>query len=261
MPDKNRENFVVQQFLELYNSDRGTNYAVVARPEENPEMAGTYDFLCEDEEAPGNRLAIEEKSLHLSAINVRDNNMIWQLLAQVKRQVEEKGIIGDRRYLFFPDFRTTPKKKDMGKYVEKLTGIVERAIREHCHADVQRPISLAVGDLECLTSLRLISARENSGSSLDFPFHVESNMSRNVPNDILNSLLYVVVRANSSLQVPKQEGATTVLLVTDYLAFGEARAFRQAMASIPLGLHEQIDKIFMVGGNVSNNPCSVYAIK
>jgi hypothetical protein len=96
---------------------------------------------------------------------------------------------------------------------------------------------------------------------LDFAFHVQSSQSRNVPNDILNAVLYVVVSADSSLQIPKQEGATTVLLATDYLAFGDVQAFRQAMGSIPLELHEHIDKVFVVGGNVSNNSCSVYAIK
>lgn len=261
MPDKDRENLVVQRFLELYNSDRGTKYVVVARPEEDPKIAGTYDSLCEDEGAADNRVAIEEKSLHLSPINARDNKVIGQLLAQVEERVAEKGIIGNRQYCFFPDFRTTPKKKDRGKYVGKLAEIVERAIREHCKTDVRRSIDLPLVGLDCMKSLTLISARENSGSSVDFPFHVQSNQSRNVANDILNAVLYVVVSANSSLKIPKQQGATTVLLVTDYLAFGDTRAFRQAMGSIPLELHAHIDKVFMVGGNVFDDSCSVYAIK
>jgi len=261
MPDKKREEFATDVFLGEYHRRTGKHYRVVARPEEDEGLTGTYDFLCQDGNSKSDYLAIEEKSMHLSSSNVRDNNVIRQLLAKVKEQVAEKGIIGNKRYCFFPDFATTPKKKDRGKYVEKLVDIVERAIREHCHADVRKPISLPVGGLDCLKSLRLISARENSGSSLNFPFHVQSNMSRNVPNDMLNALLGVVVSANSSLQIPKQEGAKTVLLVTDCLAFGDGQAFRQAMDSIPLELHECIDEAFVVGGGVPNNSCSVYAIK
>lgn len=261
MPDKKREEFVTNVFLGEYRRRTGKRYRVVGRPEEDEGLTGTYDFLCQEDNSKSDYLAIEEKSMHLSSINVRDNNVIRQLLAKVKEQVAEKGIIGNKRYCFFPDFTTTPKKKDRDKYVEKLAHVVERAILEHCQTDVRKSISLPVGNLDCLKSLRLISVRENSRSSLDFPFHVHSNRSWNVSNDILNALLAVVVSGNSSLEIPKQEGAKTVLLVTDFLAFGDGQAFREAMDSIPSEFHECIDEAFVVGRNLSDDSCSLYRIK
>ncbi|KPL01117.1 MAG: hypothetical protein AMJ91_01550 [candidate division Zixibacteria bacterium SM23_73_3] len=261
MADKKREKFVTNLFLGEYRRGTGKHYRVVGRPEEDKGLTGTYDFLCQEDNSKSSYLAIEEKSMHLFSINVRDNKVIGLLLEQVREKVAQKGIVGNKRYCFFPDFTSTPKKKDRDKYVEKFADLVERAILEHCQTGVRKSISLPAGDLDCLKSLRLISARESSCSSLDFPFHVHSNRSWNVPNDILNALLAVVVSGNSSLEIPKQEGAKTVLLVTDFLAFGDGQAFQEAMDSIPPELHECIDEAFVVSRSLSNDSCSLYRIK
>jgi len=261
MPDKKREASVADLFLGEYHRGTGKHYRVIGRPEEEMRLAGTYDFLCQEDNSKASYLAIEEKSMHLSSINVRDNSVIRLLLARVTEKLVGRGIIGSRRYCFFPDFITAPKKKDRDKYVEKLVDVVQRAILKHCQTDVRKAISLPVEDLDCLKSLRLISVRENSCGSLDFPFHVDSNRSWNVSNDILNALLAVVVSGNWSLEIPKQAGIKTVLLVTDFLAFGDGQAFREAMDSIPLELHECIDEAFVVGRNLSKDSCYFDRIK
>jgi|GEM_PF-1312020 len=262
MPDKKREEFVTSLFLDEYHRHVGKRYKVVGRPEQDEALAGTYDFLCQEENSKSSSyLAIEEKSMHLSPVNVRDATVVGSLLEQVKQEVAGKRIIGDRRYYFFPDFTTAPKKKDKDKYVEKLAGVIERAVLDYSQVDVHSSITLSVPDLDCLKSLRLMSARESSCGSLELPFHVASNASWNVRDDILNALRAVVVSGNCSLEIPKQEGARTVLLVTDFLAFGDGPAFREAMDSIPPELHQSVDEAFVVGGNLSTDSCSLYRIK
>jgi hypothetical protein len=261
MPDKNRENFIVQEFLDLYNSEYGTKYRVVDRPEDNLEMPGTYDFLCEDKEVTANRLAVEEKSLHKSSVNVRDNKLVGQLLSEVEARVKAKENLVGKQWWFYLGFANPPKGKDRERYIQKLTDIVERTIRENKETPVVKPINLVREGLDCIRSFKLVSARDSSVGDLHFPFNVKSNESRDVSRDILNSLAGIVIGANSSLEIPKREGAKTALVITDCLAFGDGQAFRQAMCSIPLELHEHIDEAFVVSKNVFDDSYSSYRIK
>jgi hypothetical protein len=261
MPDKKREDFIVQKFLDLYNSECGTKYRIVDRPEEHPEMPGTYDFLCEDKEVTANQLAVEEKSLHKSSINVRDNKLVGQLLAEVEARVKVKGNLGGKQWWFYLDFVDPPKRKDRERYIQKLTDIVERTIQVNKEMPVLKPVNLDREGLDCIRSFNLVSTRDSSVGDLHFPFGVQSNESRDVSGDILNALAGIVIGANSSLEIPKREGAKTALVITDYLAFGDGQTFRQAIGSIPLEFHEHIDEAFVVNKNVFDDSYSSYRIK
>ncbi len=248
MPDKKREEFFIKLFLEDYNSHTGKHYTVVARPDDEREVTGTYDFLCKDNNSTGDYLAVEEKSLNKCTENVRDNKEIQQIVCEVKRILDEKGILcNDKGYRFFLELKNAPPTNERRRYAQKIAECVEQTVESKIAKDIQGEVTFNVEGYDCIKRFRLM--RVNESRKVEFYFAPESNESRDLLDDTFNAVARILENSNSKLKIPKEEGKRVILLITNdwnnFVAVDE-RNIREAMESIEEQWHKDIDEIFFI---------------
>lgn len=208
MPDKEIEEVFLQKFLRHYNSLIGKQYIKDCRPEERKDVAGTYDFLCKDKNSTGDYLAVEEKNLNKSSENARDREEILKFVTEVKRIINEKGVLHDNpySYTFYLDFEKAPKINEKTKYIQKIAEIVEQAINENKDADGCNGVTFNLEGYKCIKRFSLIGLRRSKTGEVFFPFHAVSHASRDLSDDMFNALSKIIENSNSQLETPKEEG-------------------------------------------------------
>jgi hypothetical protein len=246
MPDKKIEEFFRDLFLDHYNTLTGKHYEFVRRPEEDRPVVEHYDFLYKERHSENDYLAVEEKTLRKSKKNVRDSEVILRLVNGVQQEIKEKGLLSDRDYIFYLDFDSAPKKNELDIYFQKIVDIVEQAIHETRNTDICKQIDFELKGYNCIKRFRLLSNHKSKRGNILFPFHSASNFSRDISGDTLNALSKILVEGDSQLKIPKKEGRKTILLIINCLVLGDEHTIREAMQSIPLELHENVDEIFLV---------------
>jgi len=244
MPDKEREEFFINLFLEDYNTRAGKHYAVVGRPEEEAELTGTYDFLCEDSNSAGDYLAVEEKSLRKSTENVRENVEIAETVAEVNRVLSEKGLFWNKEYLFHLEFRNVPATRERTKYAEKIARVVEEAINKNKDADARQRVLLDVDGCDSIKKFYLLGTHKRP--KVTFGFAPESNVSWDVQADTFQAVCQILENSNRKLKAPKQEGKKTILLISNYFIIVDEQNVREATECMEEQCHQNIDEIFFV---------------
>ena len=247
MPDKKREEFFINLFLEDYNLRTGKRYITVGSPEDDKELTGSYDSLCEDKNSTGDYLAVEEKSLNKSTENVRDNVEIGEIVAEVNRVLNEKRLFYNKEYLFNLEFRNAPRSRERDKYAQKIAELVEEAINQNKDADIHNQVIFNVKGYDSIKKFSLFKTHKSQ--KVIFGFSPESNFSKDLFADTFSTLSKIIENADSQLRIPKREGKKTILLITnDWNNFiiVDERNIKEAMDALDEHSHKHINEIFFI---------------
>ncbi len=244
MPDKKREEFFTNLFLEHYNTVNGKQYEIECSPEDTDDITGTYDFLCKEKNSTGDYLAVEEKSLRKSTENVRENVQVAEIVTEVHRILSEKGLLYNKEYLFHLEFKNAPAPRKRKKYAEKIAEVVEEAINQNRNADVRREVVLNADGCDSIKRFTLLET--NKKPKVAFGFAPESNVSWDVQADAFQSVWKTIRDSNHKLQAPKQEGNKMILLITNYFIVVDEQNVQQAVECLEQQWHDNIDEIFFV---------------
>jgi hypothetical protein len=263
MPDKEIEEFFLQQFLKHYTSVVGKQYIEDCRPEEREDVAGNYDFLCKDEGLKGVDLAVEEKTLRKSKENVRDSKEIREMIDEVNKILDEKHLpYNGRKYIFYLDFKNAPKINERARYVQKIVESAEQAINENKDTGICKESSFDIQGYDCIKRFCLSGAYKDKNPKSIFPFHTESNFSWDLSRDTLKALLQIIDYGNSQLKIPREEGKKTALLIIIYWPLvDDKQEIRNAMKCIHPTNHEHIDEIFSLSRRGFEDEYDIHKIK
>jgi len=244
MPDKKREEFFIDLYLRDYNSQTGKHYTIIARPEDDNSIPGTYDFLCEDKNSVGDYLAIEEKSLCKSTENVRDNVELAEIVSEVGRILVEKDRFYNKEYHFDLEFKTGPPLKERLEYANKIAEAVEEAIKRDMDPDMRNRLPLKVEGCDLLKKFYLLKTHKRP--KVTFTFAPESNVSWDVQAETFQATCEVVENSNIKLNLPKQEGKKTILVITNYFILVDEENVRDAVDCLDDRSHQNIDEIIFI---------------
>jgi len=263
MPDKKREEFFTNLFLQYYNAITGKQYVKVGSPEDRRDnITGTYEFLCKETNSKSDYLAIEEKSLNKSKENVRDNKEIREIKSGVERILEDKHILVNKEYRFLLEFKNVPGKNERDRYVSKIAESIEKAMARHKGCDICDPVTLNIGGYDCIKEFRLISVLEGKGIVLGSS--AESSESTDVEADTSERMAKIFENSNKKLDLPTREGKKTILLITnDWDNFVGADQYNvvDAMEHIDRRNHEHIDEIFFINKRNLEDGYDIHKVK
>lgn len=262
MPDKEREKFFTNLFLEHYNTVNGKHYEIGCSPEDKDDITGTYDFLCKDKGLQGVDLAIEEKSLNKSTENVRDNEEIRKIVTEVNRILHKKGLFYNEKYLFDLGFGNAPKAIEREKYAQKIADLVEQKMNEDINADIHNQVALNIQGCDSIKRFNLVNTQKTQ--KVVFAFSPESNLSKDVQADAFEALSKIIDNSNSKLKIPKGEGKQTVLLITsdwnNFILVDEHNII-DALQFLEEQRHKYIDEIFFVNKRSFENRFDIHKVK
>jgi len=262
MPDKKREEFFRDLFLDHYNTLTGKDYEFLRRPEEDKSVVEHYDFLCKERYSENDYLAIEENRLIKSTENMRDNKEIEEIKSGVERILEDKHILVNREYWFLLEFKNVPGKKERGRYVHMIAETIEKIIIENKGCDIWEEVTLNTVGYECIKEFRLISVQ--AGKRIVLGSCPKSSEITHVQGNAVERLREIFKDCNKKLDLPKMEGKKTILLITnDWDEFVGADEYNlsAAMQSINQECHEHIDEIFFINKRNLQNGYDIDKVK
>jgi len=247
MPDKQREKFFVELFVDWYNSRTQKTYRFLTKPEEDEKIAGTYDFLYYDEQCKDEYLAIEEKSLNKSTENARDRKEIGEIVTEVNKILEKKGLFHHKKYFFHLEFKNAPRSTERDKYAHKIADVVEDTIGQDKDADYRNQVILDVEGCDSIKKFCLLQT--DKSRKVVFGFAPESSTSRDVQRDTFHAVAKILKNSDPKLKIPKKEEKKTILLITnDWNNFilADQQNVTDAVHSIEQRSHEHIDELFFI---------------
>lgn len=198
--------------------------------------------MCEDSNSAGEYLAVEEKSLNKSAENVRDTKGVEEIVSQIKAILEAKGLLENKTYFFHLEFSKAPRSTEKRMYAEKVAESVENALALDHDATTNHPISLELEGCNCVDEFGLYSVYRDQ--RVLFSFGVDSSFSKDLHADRVNALTRIVERGNSKLQIARDEGKRTTLLISNNFILFDGRSIREAMLDLEQKRHGHIEEIY-----------------
>jgi hypothetical protein len=262
MPDKKREEFFRDLFLDHYNSLTGKHYEFLRRPEEDKPVVEHYDFLCKERHLENDYLAIEENRLIKSTENVGDNKKIEEIKFGVERILKDKNILVDREYWFLLEFKNVPGKKERDRYVHKIAETIEKTIIENKGYNICERVILNTVGYECIKEFRLISVQ--AGKRIVLASCPKSSEITHVEGNTIERLREIFKDCNKKLALPKMGGKKTILLITnDWDEFVGADQYNisSAMQSLSREEHQHIEEIFYINKKNLTDGYDIHKVK
>ena len=260
MPDKKREENFTKLFLDHYSHLTGKQYEIDCSPEDRNDISGTYDFLCKNKSSENDYLAVEEKSLRKSKENARDSNEICEIKKKTNTILDKKGIFYNKKYVFCLGFRRAPKDNEKDKYAEKIAELVEKTISDYRDTNASNKVIFSkIEGYDCLKEISL--STHNKGQKIEFMAYAESDFGGDISSEVSSELKRIIDNSNSKLEIPKNEGKKTILLVALAYASAVDDYVRDAIQCIGEEKHRYIDEIFFIRGKNFEEGFDIIKIK
>jgi len=259
MPDKKREEFFINLFLEWYNLNTNKHYTIITRPDEENREKRTYDFLCKDTNSITDFLAVEEKSLNKSTENVRDNIETAEIVSEVNKILNQKGLFYNQEHHFYLEFRNAPKSKERIKYASKIAALVETVISMNKDTNIGKRHRLKTDGCDLVKEFSLLETRKTP--RVFFSYAPESNVSWDVQSDAFNATLEIVQNSNIQLEAPRQEGKRTILIITNKFIIVNSDNVEEAIRCIEKDYHKNIDEIYFINKNSFEHGYAIDQVK
>lgn len=237
------EDFFIDIFLTYYNTSNLSNFKVIARPEKDKNIIGTFDYLCEDVKS-GEKAAVELTTLHKSEKNVEANVNLNRFMAKLIEKSENLIYPNLKRvYLFFVNFSKPPKISEKNKYLDALIDIITHSVKDY-EQNKLSPQTYNIPDLPLVKEVKLHTAYEGAGK-IEFCWTCDDNLSKDILGDIQGNLRMILSKKNSRLKVTKEELFKTVLLIINRRFDTVECEIKNSFQSINQEEHCWIDEIYL----------------
>jgi len=254
------EDFFIEIFLKYYNSSNLSDFKVITRPENDQNIKGTFDYLCEDVKS-SKKIAVEITTLHKSEKNVETNVNLNRFIAKLKEKAE--NLISpnlNRIYLFFVNFYEPPKTSERNRYIDALICLITRSIDDY-EQNKLTPLTYKMHELPPLVKEFKLHTIYDGRGKIEFGWTCKDNFSKNILRDIKNNFGIILNKKNRRLKLAKEQFFKTILLIInrryDTVELGMESSFK----SINQEEHCWIDEIYLADQVSSQSSFEIVKIK
>jgi len=253
------EDFFIDIFLKHYNTSSLSNFKVIARPEKDQNIIGTFDYLCEDVES-GEKTAVELTTLHKSERNVETNVNLNRFMAKLIEKSQNLSYPNLKRvYMFFVNFSEPPKISEKSKYLDALIDIVARSVKDY-EQNKLSPLTYKVLQLPIIKEFKLHATHEGAGK-IEFGWTCDDNFSKDILRDIQDNFRIILSKKNRRLKIAKEELFKTILLVINRRFDTVEWEMKNSFQSINQEEHCWIDEIYLADQVSSCSSFEIVKIK